>query len=86
MEKFIKWSCFITSGCVVIVFIFAVYIGTLLPDTFQMCIRDSTTPSPRPVITMQPMYSLSPGCFAAGRLSPVSMASLHDTCTPVRCV
>ena len=42
-----------------------------------------TTPSPRPVITMQPMYSLSPGCFAAGRLSPVSMASLHDTCTPV---
>ena len=34
MEKFIKWSCFITSGCVVIVFIFALYIGTLLPDTF----------------------------------------------------
>lgn len=34
LEKFIKWSCFITSGCVVIVFIFALYIGTLLPDTF----------------------------------------------------
>lgn len=30
-----------------------------------------TTPSPRPVITMQPMYSLSPGCFAAGRLLAV---------------
>lgn len=34
MEKFIKWSCFITSGIVVTLFIFALYLGTLLPDTF----------------------------------------------------
>lgn len=34
MEKFIKWSCFITSGCIVALFAFALYISTLLPDTF----------------------------------------------------
>lgn len=34
MEKFIKWSCFLASGCVVLLFVFALYIGTLLPDTF----------------------------------------------------
>ncbi len=34
MEKWIKWSCFIASGCIAALFGFAVYIGTLLPDTF----------------------------------------------------
>ena len=34
MEKLIKWSCFFASGCVVLLFVFALYIGTLLPDTF----------------------------------------------------
>lgn len=34
LEKFIKWSCFIASGCVVGLFVFALYISTLLPDTF----------------------------------------------------
>ena len=34
MEKFIRWSCFIASGCVVCLFAFALYISTLLPDTF----------------------------------------------------
>ena len=34
MEKFIKWSCFLASGCVVGLFVFALYISTLLPDTF----------------------------------------------------
>ena len=34
MERFIKWSCFLASGCVVLLFVFALYIGTLLPDTF----------------------------------------------------
>ncbi len=34
MERFIKWACFIASGLVVLIFIFALYIGTLLPDTF----------------------------------------------------
>lgn len=34
LEKFIRWSCFIASGCVVGLFAFALYISTLLPDTF----------------------------------------------------
>ena len=34
MEKIIKWTCFFTSGLVVAAFAFAMYISTLLPDTF----------------------------------------------------
>ncbi len=36
MERMIKWACFLASGCVVLLFIFALYIGTLLPDTFSV--------------------------------------------------
>ncbi len=34
MEKVIKWTCFFASGLVIAVFLFAMYISTLLPDTF----------------------------------------------------
>lgn len=34
LERVIKWVCFIASGCTVSLFIFALYVATLLPDTF----------------------------------------------------
>ncbi|MEG0768723.1 MAG: SpoIVB peptidase [Ruthenibacterium sp.] len=34
MEKIIKWICFIISGCTVSLFILALYVAALLPDTF----------------------------------------------------
>ncbi len=37
-----------------------------------------TTHSPRPLVTMQPMHTASPACFCTGRLSPVSIDSLHE--------
>lgn len=34
MEKIVRWFCFITSGCTIVLFIFALYVAALLPDTF----------------------------------------------------
>ena len=36
MEKIIRWSCFTASACIVAAFLFALYISTLLPDTFHV--------------------------------------------------
>ncbi len=36
MEKIIRWSCFTASACIVAAFLFALYISTLLPDTFRV--------------------------------------------------
>lgn len=36
MEKLIKWSCFLTSSVMVALFVFSLYISTLLPDTFMV--------------------------------------------------
>ena len=33
--KIIRWSCFTASACIVAAFLFALYISTLLPDTFH---------------------------------------------------
>ena len=34
MERFIRWVCYILSGFAACAFAFALYVGTLLPDTF----------------------------------------------------
>lgn len=34
MKKIIKWICFTLSGCTAALFIFALYVSTLLPDAF----------------------------------------------------
>lgn len=34
LEKLVKWVCFIASGCTVSLFIFALYVASMLPDTF----------------------------------------------------
>lgn len=34
MEKIIKWSCLAASGCMIVLFVLAIYLASLLPDTF----------------------------------------------------
>ncbi|MEF9969643.1 MAG: SpoIVB peptidase [Ruthenibacterium sp.] len=36
MERFFKWTCFITSACMAVLFVLSLYIGTLLPDSFMV--------------------------------------------------
>ena len=50
MKKIIKWVCFITSGCTVCVFLFALYVATLLPDTFLVAEGQPVTVAGMPFV------------------------------------
>lgn len=53
MEKFVRWTCFITSGCMVVLFILALYIATLLPDTFSTAEGDSISIAGMPFLRVK---------------------------------
>ncbi len=54
MEKFVRWTCFITSGCMVVLFILALYISTLLPDTFSTVEGDAISIAGMPFLRAKP--------------------------------
>ena len=54
MEKIIKWTCFFTSGLVVATFAFAMYISTLLPDTFLVRSGDGVRVAGMPFLFSTP--------------------------------
>ena len=54
MEKIIKWTCFFTSGLVVAAFAFAMYISTLLPDTFLVRSGDGVRVAGMPFLFSTP--------------------------------
>ena len=54
MEKIIRWSCFTASACIVAAFLFALYISTLLPDTFHVGETGEIRVAGMPFLTSSP--------------------------------
>lgn len=54
MERAIRWSCFIASACIVAAFVFALYISTLLPDTFYVGETGEISVAGMPFLTSSP--------------------------------
>ena len=53
LERFVKWTCFITSACVAVIFILSLYIGTLLPDSFMVQEGDTVRLAEMPFIKVR---------------------------------
>ena len=60
MEKIIRWSCFTASACIVAALLFALYISTLLPDTFHVGETGEIRVAGMPFLTSSPALGRKP--------------------------
>ena len=67
MERIIRWSCFTASACIVAAFLFALYISTLLPDTFRVGETGEIRVAGMPFLTSSPALGQEEAAANASR-------------------
>lgn len=60
MEKLIRWSCFVTSAVIVALFLFALFVSALLPDTFLVHQGQNIRVAGMPFLSSSPAGPVGP--------------------------
>lgn len=86
MEKIIRWSCFTASACIVAAFLFALYISTLLPDTFRVGETGEIHVAGMPFLTSSPALGQEEAAANASRGSSYNAQLSLGGVIPVKTV
>ena len=86
MERIIRWSCFTASACIVAAFLFALYISTLLPDTFRVGETGEIRVAGMPFLTSSPALGQEEAAANASRGSSYNAQLSLGGVIPVKTV